>query len=238
MKKSLMVLSSLLLGISLILSACESGKSGAGAGQADAKDAARTQDPNKPVELTVFAPQSPAIENLETNRFTKVVEDKSKVKIKWNVVPDKSLDDKKQLMMASGDYPAVLLGAAFSKADQMKYGQQGAFIDLKDLIDKYAPNIKKAMADIPYLKSAMTTPDGKIYAIPKINECFHCTYGEKMWINKAWLDKLGLKMPTTTDEFYEVLKAFKEKDPNGNGKADEIPFTTSYDMWAGGVDGF
>ncbi len=40
-----------------------------------------------------------------------------------------------------------------------------------------------------------------------------------------WLDKLGLKAPTTTDEMYAVLKAFKEKDPNGNGKADEVPFT-------------
>jgi putative aldouronate transport system substrate-binding protein len=46
-----------------------------------------------------------------------------------------------------------------------------------------------------------------------------------MWINQAWLTKLGLKMPETTDELYIVLKAFKEKDPNGNGKADEIPFT-------------
>ena len=48
---------------------------------------------------------------------------------------------------------------------------------------------------------------------------------DNLFINKKWLDKLGLEMPTTTDEFYQVLKAFKNGDPNGNGKADEIPFS-------------
>jgi putative aldouronate transport system substrate-binding protein len=48
---------------------------------------------------------------------------------------------------------------------------------------------------------------------------------DNVYINKTWLDKLGLKIPTTHDEFYNVLKAFKERDPNGNGKADEIPFS-------------
>lgn len=43
-------------------------------------------------------------------------------------------------------------------------------------------------------------------------------------INKSWLDKLGLKVPDTIDDLYNVLKAFKEQDPNGNGKQDEIPF--------------
>ncbi|PYI56218.1 ABC transporter substrate-binding protein [Paenibacillus flagellatus] len=234
MKQTFKAAAGTMLVFSLLASAC----SGNGSGQTGGADSSGQQDPNKPTELTVFAPQSPAIENLETNRFTKKVEEKANVKIKWNVVPEKSLEDKKQLMMASGDYPAVLLGGNFNKADQLKYGQQGAFLDLKELIDKHAPNVKKAMNDLPYLKAAMTAPNGSIYAIPKINECFHCTYGQKMWINKSWLDKLGLAMPTTTDEFYEVLKAFKEKDPNGNGKPDEVPLTTSYDMWAGGVDSF
>jgi len=51
------------------------------------------------------------------------------------------------------------------------------------------------------------------------------------FFNQDWLKKLGLKMPTTTEEFYKVLKAFKEKDPNGNGKADEIPLMGATDSW-------
>src|SRR5690606_22113118 len=49
----------------------------------------------------------------------------------------------------------------------------------------------------------------------------------KFWINTEWLDNLGLEMPTTPDEFFDVMSAFKNDDPNGNGIADEIPITGS-----------
>ena len=47
-------------------------------------------------------------------------------------------------------------------------------------------------------------------------------------VRKDWLDKLGLKVPVTTDEWYGVLKAFRTKDPNGNGKTDEIPLSNAW----------
>ena len=50
----------------------------------------------------------------------------------------------------------------------------------------------------------------------------------RMYINQKWLDNLGLDMPTTTDELRDVLQAFREKDPNGNGQTDEIPLFTNY----------
>ncbi|SDD41667.1 putative aldouronate transport system substrate-binding protein [Paenibacillus sp. UNCCL117] len=192
----------------------------------------------KPMTIKMFAPQLARLENMETNLFTKYLQDKTNIQIKWDLVPEKALNDRKQLMLASGDYPEVILHGALTKEEQMKYGKQGVFIPLNDLIDKYAPNFKKAMADLPYLKSSITSPDGNIYALPQINECYHCNYAQKLWINQSWLDKLGLKMPTTTEEFYKVLLAFKENDPNGNGKKDEIPLTGSDDMWAGNVTAF
>ncbi|WP_018759557.1 ABC transporter substrate-binding protein [Paenibacillus terrigena] len=192
----------------------------------------------KPMTIKMFAPQLSTIENMETNTYTKFLEEKTNIKIDWDLVPDNALNDRKQLMLASGDYPEVILHGALTKEEQMKYGKQGVFIPLNELIDKYAPNIKKAMADIPYMKASITAPDGNIYALPQVNECYHCDNALKMWINKAWLDKLGLQVPTTTEEFHNVLKAFKEKDPNGNGKADEIPLTGSDEMWTGNVSAF
>ncbi|GIP26479.1 ABC transporter substrate-binding protein [Paenibacillus sp. J23TS9] len=192
----------------------------------------------KPMTIKMFAPQFATIENMDTNLFTKYLEDKTNIKIAWDLVPDNALNDRKQLMLASGDYPEVILHGGLTKEEQMKYGQQGVFIPLNDLIEQYAPNIKKAMQDISYMKASITAPDGNIYALPQVNECYHCDNALKMWINKKWLDKLGLSVPTTTDEFYNVLKAFKEKDPNGNGKNDEIPLTGSDEMWAGNVSAF
>ncbi|MBD2870850.1 ABC transporter substrate-binding protein [Paenibacillus arenilitoris] len=240
MNKSLLQIIGLLLAAVLILSACSgaatenNANSSSGSGAAG-KDAAS----GKQVELSVFAPQEAGIENMDVNKFSKHIEEKLHIKFKWETTPGNAFGDKKQLLLASGDYPALILNAGATKADQIKYGQQGTFIPLNDLIEQYAPNIKQAMEEIPNLKESMTAPDGNIYALPRINECLHCTYFQRVWINKAWLDKLGLDMPTTTDEFYKVLKAFKEQDPNGNGKADEVPYSTSSDgTWGGGVDTF
>ena len=72
-----------------------------------------------------------------------------------------------------------------------------------------------------------TAPDGKIYGMPQWVDCYHCTYQGKMWMNSTWLKKLGLEQPKTTDDMVKVLRAFKTQDPNGNGKADEIPLSAS-----------
>jgi len=111
-------------------------------------------------------------------------------------------------------------------------------IPLNDLLDKYGFYSKQLLEYVPDGRKQITAPDGNIYGMPALEECYHCTLSQKMWINKTWLDTLGLEMPETTDDFYNVLKAFKEQDPNGNGKADEIPLSGCLDWWHTNVDGF
>ena len=121
-------------------------------------------------------------------------------------------------LMASGKLDDVVVTY---KDDFDKYAGQGAFIPLDDLIEQYAPNLKAFLEDHPDIKKGITSFDGHIYCIPYIQD------GEtaKGWyIRQDWLDKLNLSVPTTIDEYYNVLKAFKEQDPNGNGVADEVPF--------------
>jgi putative aldouronate transport system substrate-binding protein len=250
-KQSNAVLLCIVLSSVLFLAACSKNAETPGTGNTDndPKETNQVQEDlftavgtypivNKTMTLKMFAPQLPTIENMETNAFTKYLEEKTNIKIAWDLVPNNALADRKQLMLASGDYPEVILHGDLSREEQMKYGKQGVFIPLNDLIEQHAPTIKKALEDIPYMKSSITAPDGNIYALPQINECYHCDNALKLWINKAWLDKLGLQMPTTTEEFYQVMKAFKEKDPNGNGKQDELPLTGSDEMWAGNVSAF
>lgn len=74
----------------------------------------------------------------------------------------------------------------------------------------------------------MTDPNtGAIYGMPEIQTSSVDNFYYQTYINRTWLDKLNLKVPTNNEELYEVLKAFKEKDPNGNGLADEIPLIGS-----------
>lgn len=190
------------------------------------------------ITLKVMAPENSGVENYATNLFTKELEEKTNIHLEWVMVPEKNLIEKLNLMLASGDYPDILLGMGVNKTQEVVYGGQGAFVPLNDLIEKYSVETKLRMEKLPLFKESITSPDGNIYSLPKINQCFHCTMSQKMWIYEPWLQKVGLQMPTTTEEFYNVLKAFKEQDPNGNSKADEIPLMTSVTGWNSALDDF
>ncbi|MGO4373619.1 extracellular solute-binding protein [Paenibacillus sp. MCAF20] len=103
-------------------------------------------------------------------------------------------------------------------------GTAGQLIPLENLIDDYAPNFKGLMDQYPEIRSAITTPEGHIYALPAV-VTLGAARTDKKWINQAWLKQLNLKEPETTEDLYNVLVAFRDKDPNGNGKQDEIPMT-------------
>ncbi len=131
-----------------------------------------------------------------------------------------------KMIIASGDYPDVIIGGYFQNVDVAKYASQEVLMPLDEHISKEnTPNIYKMFQERPAIKAVATSPDGHIYALPRFDGN-KGTYLETFWyINKTWLDKLGLDVPTTLPELKEVLKAFKTGDPNGNGVADEIPMT-------------
>lgn len=181
----------------------------------------------EPIKLTFMAGQAPT-SNPDWNKvrlFTEY-EQMTNVDIEWQMVPAAGLREKFNLVMASRDYPDAFHTARLTAADLMKYGQEGSFIKLNDLIDNYAPNFKKLLDTNPSLKKGITMPDGNIYAFPTYYDP-NFTYllvSSPLWINKTWLDKLGMAPPDTTEKFYEYLKAVKTTDLNGNGKNDELPY--------------
>ncbi|MFF0269935.1 ABC transporter substrate-binding protein [Kribbella sp. NPDC004536] len=213
--------------LALALAACSGGSS-----NDSSNKPLPTISGNPAVTLSVFSPQS-ADWNLATNDFTKLIQQKFNITIKWQTTtfdggPAK---EKRQISLASGDYPDLYLLIPwvdqFTQVDLLKLSQQGVVVPLNQLIDQYAPNIKKAMDSTPEWKAMATAPDGKIYGMPQWVDCFHCSYQDKLWMNSAWLKKLGLQQPKTTEDMRKVLEAFKTQDPNGNGKADEIPLSAS-----------
>lgn len=181
------------------------------------------------IELTGFAGKFFASQDWNKLKLWEEYAKISNVEIDWETVQVDSLKEKRNLLLASGEYPDVLFSSALPKADLIKYGQQGVLLKLNDLIDQYAPNFKKLMEENPVVAKGVTMPDGSIYGFPTIYDPeFKGLHLGTPWINKNWLKKLGLEEPQNLDDFYKVLKAFKEEDPNGNGKADEIPWTGAY----------
>ncbi len=151
------------------------------------------------------------------------------VTIDWELVTAVQRAEQFNLMLAAGDLPDAFVGVNVLDMDQYtRLIEDRLLIPLDDLIEKYAPNIKAFYDKNPELLASFRAEDGQLYSIPggvidKLNK-----YNEIIFINEAWLKKINRSMPSTTEEFYEVLKAFSEQDMNGNGQNDEIPFSFAY----------
>lgn len=124
------------------------------------------------------------------------------------------------LLLAQGNLPDIVGGNRIQQPVN-QYGPEGAFLPLNELIEEHAPNIKAFFDERPELMQAIAAYDGNIYYIPYLPDG---KYGRAWYIRQDWLDKLGLEQPDNVDELYEVLTAFRNDDPNGNGRKDEIPF--------------
>ena len=113
----------------------------------------------------------------------------------------------------------ALFKAELTREQETELLDAGAIIDLAPLIDEHMPNLSALLAEHPEWREVMTLEDGRIASLPLLNR------GERqvcVWINRAWLEKLGLSMPQTVEELTEALLAIMAGDPNGNGKRDEV----------------
>lgn len=186
------------------------------------------------VTLDITINVGPNTGNLEDLWFYKWLEKKSGVNLNITGIVNTSWNERKAVAMASGDMADIYLGFPWTADEIVEYGMnQGHFLPLNEYIDQYGDQINYIF---DYMKDAdmegtSTCPDGKIYHLPSMGEAGvsmlnRTTYG--MSINTTWLDKLKLPVPATMEELYNTLVAFKNQDPNGNGKADEMPFSAEY----------
>ena len=180
---------------------------------------------NEEITIRAFTQIDPQSKDFNEMKILKDLKEKTGINVVYECISGSIWNEKKNLVLASNELPDIFLGGGLSDSDVIKYGSQGVFIPLEDWIDQYAVNIKKVFEEDPSVKKSCTAADGHIYTLPYVDGYEPEDVTNHMFINKTWLEKLGLSVPTTTDEFYDVLKAFKEKDPNGNGEKDEIPFT-------------
>jgi putative aldouronate transport system substrate-binding protein len=222
MNKSVLYIVALLVIVSMLLMSC------AGAAQPPAAAPEGESAAAGPVKIKIFSPQG-ADQDLATNSFTKQAEEMFGIEFEWQTttMDGNSAKEQRQISLASGDYPDLYMLIPwvdqFTQLELLKYGQEGVLLPLNDLIAEHGPNIQAALDNYPDFKAMATAPDGNIYGLPQLIQCYHCSYGNKMWVNSKWLKALGLEVPTTTEEFRAMLEAFKTQDPNGNGVADEVP---------------
>ncbi|WP_158289523.1 extracellular solute-binding protein [Paenibacillus flagellatus] len=223
--------------LAVLASACGSGGQGAegGSGQKAADPAAGQPakiDPFRmpnPIEVTTFKSVSAgakltAGDTVENNQYTRYIKDKTNIdfKILW-YASGTDYDQKSKLAIASGDIPDVLM---VDEPTFLSLAEAGQLEDLSGVYEKYAsPLTKELYASTNNKAIEKATYKGKLMGIPNIS--VQADAASLLWVRKDWLDKLGLQPPKSVDDIAAIAKAFVERDPDGNGKADTIGLTGS-----------
>jgi putative aldouronate transport system substrate-binding protein len=174
------------------------------------------------------------------NNWTKWIQEKvlkdENISVTFIPVPRSNETTALNNLMAAGNPPDVCL--TYSGDLINNYRDLGGLVDLAPSIDTLLPDLKKflgpdmALPGRDFIRRNLDTDTGKIFSIPsrRMNTARIGTF-----IRKDWLDKLGLPLPKTPQEFYDALLAFKEKDPGGVGVNNVIPFTMTRDVrWRAG----
>lgn len=190
--------------------------------------------------LTIAIQQDANVENYDTNYQTKLIEEGCNVDLQFQLLPA-SLEDAKTrlaLMASSGEKMPDVICLKLSNLEIAEYGANGVFLPMNDYLDN--AEATPYFNDIPEedkesILTAITSPDGNIYTLADWSPEDYNLTPYRCWINKTWLDNLGLSVPTTTEELKTVLEAFATQDPNGNGVNDEIPLTGAVPeaVWGG-----
>lgn len=139
--------------------------------------------------------------------IAKELEKRTGVKVEYIHPLEGQEKEQFNLMIASRDLPDIFIGGLGYYGVQKAFSE-GIVIELNELQEKYGPNLTKLYKQYPEILPNTATEDGKIYGVPTIQKV---KMSEGPMLRKDWLDELGLKVPTTIDEWYTVLKAFKEK---------------------------
>mgnify|MGYP005807466645 CR=1 FL=1 len=157
------------------------------------------------------------------------MEEVTNVHFEWELIEGSTYQERKNVMINSGTLPDIIKDG-LPVLELARYGQAGLFIDVGDMQQQYCPQLVHFYEINPVLKAAATMPDGKIYSFPY--------WGGAPWfgiyrmgvVNTDWLEAVDKEIPTTLEELKDVLIAFRDGDPNGNGQKDEIPMS-----WNGGL---
>ena len=224
-KKNLTLRRVIALALTLVMTcAMLAGCGGSNGGGADNAGAGTDVDPAslafplaEKAELAGLTNYPVGSESEPNNRtIFKRLEEATNVHVNWKTIQSDQWGDKISLEMANTKtLPDFVFNAGFSDTDLLKYAKQGVIIPVEDYIDKYMPNLQKVFEQAPEYRTMCTDADGHIWALPWIEQLGSektaiQTVGNMSFINKDWLDFLNLEMPTTVDEFEQVLLAFRD----------------------------
>ena len=205
MKKTMTRILTLALALAMsasVLAGCSDSPEPAASGSSTESTASEDAAGGERAKLTAMIVKwSPLTKDVNEMQWLKNVAEAANVEVEWQQ-ESSDWNDKKNAVFSSGNIPDVLFSAA-GDAEFTQY--PGLFEDMGPLIDQYAPNVKEMFETYPEIEYACKDMEGKTYTLPRIDGTYEaCKNYASMFINKTWLDNLGLEIPTTWDELEQV----------------------------------
>ncbi|MBR3503329.1 MAG: extracellular solute-binding protein [Clostridia bacterium] len=155
-------------------------------------------------------------------------EELTNVHIDWIMIPSANFTERENVMFASGDLPDGIYKAGLNMANLTKFATEGQILSMSPYLSE-CPNLTAFYERHPDVVASVSI-DGEIYGVGYYNEHPALAVGARLFINQEWLKNVGKEMPTTIDEYTELLRTFKAEDANGNGDPnDEIPLCLADD---------
>lgn len=179
---------------------------------------------NEPVKKTIMIRKPANIGDPSEMATLNYIAKLMNVEIEWIVVGADGWAERINLMFASGDLPDIIMKGEIK--NMARVVEDGQLVAIDDLVDTYSTGLKPLLEQYSGVDASARSADGKLYALPGFNTLnANLTSHRNLWINKTWLDNLNLAIPTTTDEFLNVLRAFRDNDADGDGNpSNEIPY--------------
>jgi putative aldouronate transport system substrate-binding protein len=177
-------------------------------------------------KLTVIKPLFPGHIYHPDSELEKLIEQGAHVDVTYETPPFSEYKARLAVKMAGGDLADIINTYSPNDPEHNALIDQGVFLALDSWLPKF-PKLKQAFSNETW--EYMRNPtDGLIYGVPWMRD----RGGQGIVIRKDWLDKLGLRTPTTLDELVQVLIAFRDQDPDGNRLNDTIPLTfKDHQVW-------
>jgi putative aldouronate transport system substrate-binding protein len=214
------------LAIGVLLTSCIGAKNEAAAPAGSGRQQTDGQSAERP-EITVSVYDRgniPAEEGTVTrNRWTDWINANSPVQVKFVPIPRWESETKFNTLFATGKAPDLIMEYSTAYTNQLY--AQNLLLPLDGPVNRYAPDYNALLHHYPVLRKLGTKADGKLYGLGGVSPI---ATNHVLFIRADWLKKLNLEVPTTTEQFYEVAKAFAEQDPDGNGKKDTYGMNLSF----------
>ncbi|WP_340012121.1 extracellular solute-binding protein [Paenibacillus sp. FSL H7-0690] len=228
-KKRWLLLLLVAMMITTVVAGCSGNESAGSNSKSEGSSNTGEEKSESPLDLTLMLPIFKTNYPKDGSPVAAELEKQTNTKIHFEWVPNASYADKFNITLASGKLPTIIYVGDVKASSFVNAAKSGAFWEVGPYLKDY-PNLSQANPVI--LKNSAI--DGKNYGIYRGR-----VLGRNgMVFRKDWLEKVGLQTPQTVDDFYNMLKAFKEKDPDGNGKEDTygMVLVKWSGQWASGFD--